>query len=241
MSREAFEKWAEDKDFVIGTPAGRISLKDAAWEVWQAAQSQASKPIAAVHGWFHGECVIRALDPEAVLPAGMALYASPQAQAGEREKPYCLICGSNDGFHDGIDDTTPPAAVKAGDGEAPVAVRFGWDGEGYQYMDNGSGSDWMTRMPDAEKLYAHPAGSGEAVGVVGGYEFAKTVHFYESKTPARVGDLLYTAPPAAVNQQLLEALELCFEHCKLYHPAVLTNNVGSVVRAAIAAAQEQGK
>jgi hypothetical protein len=38
----------------------------------------------------------------------------------------------------------------------PVAVRFGWDGEGYQYMDNGSGSDWKTRIPDAELLYAHP-------------------------------------------------------------------------------------
>ena len=39
--REAFEKWAADKDFVIGTPVGRISLKDAAWEGWQAAQAQA--------------------------------------------------------------------------------------------------------------------------------------------------------------------------------------------------------
>jgi hypothetical protein len=38
----------------------------------------------------------------------------------------------------------------------PVAVRFGWDGDGYQYMDNGSGSDWKTRIPDAELLYAHP-------------------------------------------------------------------------------------
>lgn len=37
-----------------------------------------TKPIAAVKGWFHGECIIQALDPEAVLPAGMALYAAPQ-------------------------------------------------------------------------------------------------------------------------------------------------------------------
>ena len=48
---------------------------------WQAAQAQTSKPVAAVHGWFHGECVIRPLDPESVLPAGMALYSQPQAQA----------------------------------------------------------------------------------------------------------------------------------------------------------------
>jgi hypothetical protein len=38
----------------------------------------------------------------------------------------------------------------------PVAVRFGWDGDGYQYMDNGSGSDWKTRIPDAELLYTRP-------------------------------------------------------------------------------------
>jgi hypothetical protein len=67
-----------------------------AWQAWQAGQSQAllevirdttgchtkaqqsAEPIAAVKGWFHGECVIQALDPEAVLPAGMALYAAPQ-------------------------------------------------------------------------------------------------------------------------------------------------------------------
>lgn len=52
---------------------------------WQAAQAQAGQPIAAVHGWFHGECVIRPLDPEAVLRAGMALYSHPQAQAGDGE------------------------------------------------------------------------------------------------------------------------------------------------------------
>jgi len=38
--REAFEKWAADKDFIISTPVGRISLKAAACEVWQAAQAQ---------------------------------------------------------------------------------------------------------------------------------------------------------------------------------------------------------
>jgi hypothetical protein len=41
-------------------------------------QPSTTKPIAAVKGWFHGECVIQALDPEAVLPAGMALYSASQ-------------------------------------------------------------------------------------------------------------------------------------------------------------------
>ena len=38
----------------------------------------------------------------------------------------------------------------------PVAIRYDFDGYGYQYMDSGSGSDWLTRV-DGEPLYAHPA------------------------------------------------------------------------------------
>ena len=38
----------------------------------------------------------------------------------------------------------------------PVAIRYDFDGYGYQYMDSGSGSDWQTRV-DGELLYANPA------------------------------------------------------------------------------------
>ena len=38
----------------------------------------------------------------------------------------------------------------------PVAIRYDFDGYGYQYMDSGSGSDWQTRV-DGEPLYTHPA------------------------------------------------------------------------------------
>ena len=37
--------------------------------------------------------------------------------------------------------------------QEPVAMRYDFDGYGYQYIDNGSGSDWMTRINDAEPLY----------------------------------------------------------------------------------------
>jgi hypothetical protein len=37
----------------------------------------------------------------------------------------------------------------------PVAIRYNFDGYGYQYMDSGSGSDWLTRV-DGEPLYTHP-------------------------------------------------------------------------------------
>lgn len=35
----------------------------------------------------------------------------------------------------------------------PVAMRHGFDGYGWLYIDSGSGSDWKTRHPDAEPLY----------------------------------------------------------------------------------------
>ena len=35
----------------------------------------------------------------------------------------------------------------------PVAIRYDFDGYGYQYMDSGSGSDWQTRI-EGEFLYS---------------------------------------------------------------------------------------
>jgi len=48
------------------------------------------------------------------------------------------------------------AAKLSGGACEPVAVRCDFDGFGYRYLDNGSGSDWLTRRPDGEKLYAIP-------------------------------------------------------------------------------------
>jgi hypothetical protein len=38
----------------------------------------------------------------------------------------------------------------------PVALRYDYDGNGYLYMDAGSGSDWASRVKDCEFLYTHP-------------------------------------------------------------------------------------
>lgn len=38
----------------------------------------------------------------------------------------------------------------------PVAARYDWDGDGFLYIDSGSGSDWLTRHADAEPLYTLP-------------------------------------------------------------------------------------
>lgn len=40
--------------------------------------------------------------------------------------------------------------------QEPAAMRYDFDGYGYRYIDSGSGSDWRTRIPDAEAVYAAP-------------------------------------------------------------------------------------
>lgn len=42
------------------------------------------------------------------------------------------------------------------EGQEPVAMRYDFDGYGYKYIDSGSGSDWRSRIPDAEAVYAAP-------------------------------------------------------------------------------------
>jgi hypothetical protein len=57
----------------------------------------------------------------------------------------------------------------------PVAIRYDFDGYGYQYMDSGSGSDWQTRV-DGQLLYTHPSehdlGIAKAIGFDKGYKTA---------------------------------------------------------------------
>ena len=40
--------------------------------------------------------------------------------------------------------------------DEPVAMRYDFDGYGYKYIDIGSGSDWQTRIKDAEPVYSKP-------------------------------------------------------------------------------------
>jgi hypothetical protein len=57
----------------------------------------------------------------------------------------------------------------------PVAIRYDFDGYGYQYIDSGSGSDWLTRV-DGELIYTQPnehdLGIAEAIGFDKGYKAA---------------------------------------------------------------------
>lgn len=50
------------------------------------------------------------------------------------------------------------------------------------------------------------------------------------------GDVQANACLIAASPELLEALRLCYDHCRLSYPEVEHNNVGEAVRAAIAKA-----
>jgi hypothetical protein len=53
-------------------------------------------------------------------------------------------------IHTGVDSNTHQLE------QEPVAMRYDWDGYGYQYIDSGSGSNWQTRVKSAEPLYTAP-------------------------------------------------------------------------------------
>ena len=55
-------------------------------------------------------------------------------------------------FSEGMVRTIVDALIE----DEPVAMRYDFDGYGYQYIDFGSGSDWQTREKGAEPLYTAP-------------------------------------------------------------------------------------
>ena len=65
---------------------------------------------------------------------------------------------------DWIKYAIPPNFDAAQPAQEPVAMRYDYDGYGYKYIDSGSGSDWQTRIKDAEPIYAIPSQRPAAVG-----------------------------------------------------------------------------
>ena len=59
---------------------GRLERELAAYQ--RAPQPQSAEAVAYVTGYYGGRCVIEPLNRAAVLPTGMALYATPQQSAG---------------------------------------------------------------------------------------------------------------------------------------------------------------
>ena len=51
---------------------------------------------------------------------------------------------------------TPPEEALAQPEQEPVAMRYDFDGYGWLYIDNGSGSNWREKIKNAEPLYTAP-------------------------------------------------------------------------------------
>jgi len=83
-----------------------------------------------------------------------------------------------------------------------VAMRYDYDGYGYKYIDSGSGSDWQTRIKDAEPIYAiQPAAQPAQEPVAWGYR-SKDGEICDCISPEAHADAegdytvpLYTTPP----------------------------------------------
>ena len=90
------------------------------------------------------------------------IYASSLATAiwqkhYMKESPKFALLDTTEGVLTQIDNMTcglvreKPAQPE----QEPVAIRYDFDGYGYQYIDLGSGSDWQTRV-QGEPLYTTP-------------------------------------------------------------------------------------
>ena len=77
MSKELIERLREKADSLTTTVGVMNLLHEAA----DALEAKAA-PVAYITGQFAGRCVIEAINRAAVLPTGMALYATPQPSAG---------------------------------------------------------------------------------------------------------------------------------------------------------------
>lgn len=71
----------------------------------------------------------------------------------------------------------------------PCAMRYDFDGHGWRYIDAGSGSDWMTRVPGAEPVYDGPTRQVASINYTPGEWFDATSvdlmqQFFESRLPA---------------------------------------------------------
>ena len=105
-------------------------------------------------------------------------------------------------------------------------MRYDYDGYGYKYIDSGSGSDWQTRIKDAEPIYAiQPAAQPAQEPVAWGYR-SKDGEICDFISPEAHADAegdytvpLYTTPPqrpwvgldeqdfSAINQSCLTKLQ----------------------------------
>lgn len=80
-----------------------------------------------------------------------AINALRQAIAeAERQESDDLTIAYMSGLYDGKNKDAPQPE------QEPVAMRYDFDGYGWLYIDNGSGSNWREKIKNAEPLYTAP-------------------------------------------------------------------------------------
>jgi len=91
----------------------------------------------------------RAHDWKASLEEVVPLYTTPPQRKPEQESDDLTIAYMA-GFHAGKNKDAPQPE------QEPVAMRYDFDGYGWLYIDNGSGSNWKEKIKNAEPLYTTP-------------------------------------------------------------------------------------
>lgn len=133
-----------------------IEITGSEWEICEAAikESRERYTLNTSRAAFQAGALFAcraALAQPNVQPKGTAVTDAQLAEAG---RAWVHSVGTGHG----PDFAAMRAAIKApAPAPEPVAVRYDFDGYGWRYIDNGSGSDWMTRYPDGELLYDGPA------------------------------------------------------------------------------------
>jgi len=92
-----------------------------------------------------------------------------------------------------------------GDGKMnnePVAIRYDFDGYGYQYMDSGSGSDWQTRV-DGELLYANPVKELH-LSLQKSKQTGELLAVTYTDDEHRIVEVLWEKPPELTDEEILE-------------------------------------
>ena len=79
------------------------------------------------------------------------VYTTPPQRKPEQESDDLTIAYMT-GFHAGKNKDAPQPKPE----QEPVAMRYDFDGYGWLYIDNGSGSNWREKIKNAEPLYTAP-------------------------------------------------------------------------------------
>jgi len=96
------------------------------------------------------DCICSPLHVREIEKIGNAMKAIREALAQPEQESDDLTIAYMSGFHDGKNKYAPQPE------QEPVAMRYDFDGYGWLYIDNGSGSNWKEKIKNAEPLYTTP-------------------------------------------------------------------------------------